>query len=119
MVASCALCPGSTTQPILTLNIDEPGSYYVLIEGHMHHQLSSYSLQLQSSVACDSPTGMPSVLPTYGNFDGILDHFPRSLQLYKPYSAACGDILGAHADRVLIGACNPMLQPIHHVLHSG
>ena len=33
--------------------------------------------------------------------------------LEHPTRAACTDLLGAHAHRGLIGACNPMLWPMH------
>ena len=44
-----------------------------------------------------------------GNFDIILAHFSRSAVLYTTSHAprAVGELL--HADRVLVGACNPML----------
>ena len=44
-----------------------------------------------------------------GNFDIIWERFSRSFMLYHFTRAACCDLLGAHANRVLSGACNPML----------
>ena len=44
----------------------------------------------------------------YGNFDMILDHFSRYSQLHTTPHAQC-DIVSAHVDWILIGACNPML----------
>ena len=45
-----------------------------------------------------------------GNFDIILDHFSRISQLHPhPICAVVYALFGSHADRVVIGACNPML----------
>ena len=44
----------------------------------------------------------------YGNFDFVLVHFSRISQLHPNPHAPCA-ALGAHADRVLIGAWNPVL----------
>ena len=50
--------------------------------------------------------------PAHGNFDIILDHFGRISQLYSIPRALC-DTLYLVPMRRLIGACNPMLRPIH------
>ena len=46
----------------------------------------------------------------YGNFDIILDHFPRICHLHlHPTRAVCCALPGAYADWLLIGAWNPLL----------
>ena len=46
------------------------------------------------------------------NFEIILDHFSRIYQLHPTPHSPCDILLGARADRVLIGVWNPMLCPI-------
>ena len=55
----------------------------------------------------------------YGNFDIILDQFTRIFKLHPhPPRAVCYALLGAHAYRVLVGACNAMLCPTHVFRHK-
>ena len=56
------------------------------------------------------------ILTVYGNFDIVFDHFSRICKLYIALHVLCAvffcrGLLGARADRMLIGACNPMLRP--------
>ena len=50
-------------------------------------------------------------IPVYGDFDFLLDHFSRLFQLY-PTRAVQYAQPSTHADRLLTGACNPMVCPI-------
>ena len=58
---------------------------------------------------------VPSITTMYSDFDVILGPFPRAVSSATPTPtrAVCYAqhvaLLGAHADRVLVGACNPML----------
>ena len=56
----------------------------------------------------ESPMGLLNL--RYGNFDIILDLFSRICQLHPTPHAPCATpYLVPDADRLLIGACNPML----------
>ena len=45
----------------------------------------------------------------HGNFDIVFDRFPRVSQLHFTLHTCAVRLLGAHVDRVLIGAWNLML----------
>ena len=56
----------------------------------------------------DGKTMTPKIIPWYVNFDVILTSWHVHSQLYAtPTRAVCCTPLSAHADRVLIGACDP------------
>ena len=50
----------------------------------------------------------------YGNFYSVLGPFLTHVSaIYRPTRAVWCLLLGAHARRMLIGACNPTVVPIH------
>ena len=79
---------------------------------------------------CSYPPGyapfMPSLIrveecgtATDGMFDNISLVFFQLHASPHPRCASPQALLGAHADRVLTGACNPMVCPIHIFRHGG
>ena len=67
-----------------------------------------------------APAPFPEHVLVYGNFDIILG---PSLALFRSFipltPAVCCDLLSAHADRLLTGACNPMVRPMLPTLDLG
>ena len=80
----------------------------------------------EGEIRCGSPITCPTWRSTsssrscsarsprrYGNFDIILDISQFFNALCHHPRAVCYALIGAHAHRMLVGACNPMLCPIH------